>query len=156
MDEEAFEAQKEFEYVVVRQYDLWWRDLLRVAERVREHGARPWIWSDYAWSHRDPYLERMPLSMLQSNWYYGREWDPARPEVRTYLDLDAKGFEQMPCGTTWSYRENLIDTVRFCTSELSPDRIRGFVQTSWKPTIESCRAAHIAALDMLREARRRS
>ena len=43
---------EEFAYAVVRQYELWWHDFEFFVKQVERRGARPWIWSDYAWRAR--------------------------------------------------------------------------------------------------------
>jgi hypothetical protein len=48
MDEENLDVQRDYEHVVIRQHDLWWRDLYFLVEQVERAGSRPWIWSDYA------------------------------------------------------------------------------------------------------------
>ncbi len=70
MDEEAASYQANMEYAVMRQHDLWWRDLQLFSDAVDQTGARPWIWSDHAWRHPDTYYAKMPKRLLQSNWYY--------------------------------------------------------------------------------------
>ena len=116
-DEENFELQKGYRHCVVRQGDLWWHDLLLLAGMSERLGMRPWIWSDYAWFHRDEFLKRMPRSVLQSNWYYGREFDlnklaedPVHVKyhhdvhVKTFVDLEKAGFDQVPCGSNITAR----------------------------------------------------
>ena len=71
MDEEDTKNQRDYQYMVVRQHDLWWHDFLFLCGEVEKKGVRPWIWSDYFWHFPDLFLERMPKSVLQSNWYYG-------------------------------------------------------------------------------------
>lgn len=97
------------------------------------HGARAWIWSDYLWHHRDEYLRRMPKSVLQSNWYYrtdfseeicsrermeGRIMASAWPEAvagpSAFIDLEAAGFDQVPCGSIWATEDNMAALVPFC------------------------------------------
>ena len=73
-DEETAEHQREYAYAVVRQHELWWHDFEFFVKQVERRGARPWIWSDYAWKHGEEFLKRMPKSVLQSNWYYGKEF----------------------------------------------------------------------------------
>lgn len=46
-DEETWYHHTWYEYVVLRQHDLWWRDFLWFVEQVESRGARPWIWADY-------------------------------------------------------------------------------------------------------------
>ena len=44
-----------------------------------KRGVRAWCWSDKIWHAKDDFLKRMPKSVLQSNWYYGRNFDLNRP-----------------------------------------------------------------------------
>ena len=63
----------------------------------------PWIWSDCYNGHRNEFLRRMPKSVLQSDWYYGGDFDPkSSMAARAYLQLDKAGFDQVPCGSNWA------------------------------------------------------
>jgi hypothetical protein len=154
MDEETADNQTSYEYVVVRQYDLWWHDFDFYAQEVTRGGARPWIWSDYVWRHPEDFYARMPKTVLQSNWYYGAEFGPKVHAVKAYLDLEARGYDQAPTGSNWSTPENFEKTVVFCAEHLAKERLTGFLQTSWKPTLEACRARHFQAIEQLGRARK--
>jgi len=93
MDEETYPHQQHFEYVVVRQFDLWWHDLLFLVEQVEKGGSRAWIWSDYLWHYPEVFWARMPKSVLQSNWYYGESFSTDIGYVKAYLDLEGHGYE---------------------------------------------------------------
>ena len=67
--------------------------------------------------------------------------------VGTYLDLDKAGFEQVPTASNWSAVENFKATVDFCRKNVDPSRLRGFLQTPWKPTVERFREHHMQAID---------
>ncbi|HIE15024.1 TPA: Tat pathway signal protein, partial [Candidatus Bathyarchaeota archaeon] len=136
MDEETAQHQRNYEYVVIRQFDLWWQDLLFLVREVEKRGVRSWIWSDYVWRHPEEFFKRMPKSVLQSNWYYGAEFNEKIDYVKAYLDLDAHGYDQIPTGSNWSVAENFEKTVQFCLTRLSKDHLLGFLQTVWKPTME--------------------
>jgi hypothetical protein len=151
MDEEEQKHQRTFEYVVLRQYDLWWRDFRFLVEQVEKAGSRTWIWSDYVWEHPEPFWEKMPHSVLQSNWYYGGAFGPDVKEVRAYLDLDTNGFDQIPTLSNWTTPDNIPGTVRFCREHLSPERLKGFLLAPWRPTLEACRDRHLDALDRFAE-----
>jgi hypothetical protein len=153
MDEETFAHQKLYKYSVIRQYDLWWADLYFLFEQVEKHGVRPWIWSDYYWHHPEIFLEKMPKSVMQSNWFYGNQFDPQNMEVRAYLDLDQHGFEQIPAGSNWSHPENFGQTVEFCRANLTPSRVKGFLQTTWFPTIAACQDRLFEAIDLAGKAK---
>lgn len=38
MDEEVYENQKDYDYVVIRQNDLWWKDFYYLVDCVEQHG----------------------------------------------------------------------------------------------------------------------
>lgn len=148
MDEENYPNQKYHEYVVIRQYDLWWRDFLFYVEQVEKGGSRPWMWSDYAWDHPDLFFKKMPKSVLQSNWYYGT-FEKDSVAIKTYQALDEHGYDQVPTGSNWTTPKNFGLTVDYCTKHIAPERLLGFMQTSWKPTLEACRKLNIEAIEQV-------
>ena len=84
------------------------------------------------WEHKDEFLARMPRTVLQSNWYYENEFALAkikekhRAEVETYETLEKARYDQMPCGSTYSCRENFGKTIDHCRSVVKGDRLKGF------------------------------
>ena len=157
MDEETARHQRYYEYVVIRQYDLWWHDLLFFVEQVEKGGVRPWVWSDYVWEHPDLFYARMPHTVLQSNWYYRPAFDDAEGEdanrVRAYRELEAHGFDQVPTGSNWTTPDNFGRTVAYCRQHIAPQRLLGYLQTVWKPTLEECRERHMQAIQLVGQAR---
>lgn len=151
MDEETYNHQKNYGYAVIRQGDLWWHDLYFLIEQAEKHGARAWMWSDYMWEHPELFLKKMPKSVLQSNWYYGRfsgrELDS--PGVTAYQLLEENGFDQVPTGSNWSCSENFGRTVEHCSRIIAPGRLKGFLQTPWKPTLAEQKYRHFEAADLL-------
>ena len=116
---------------------------------MAKRGVRPWVWSDYVWDHADAFFEHMPRSVLQSNWYYGKEFGPDIAHSQAYLDLALHGYDQIPTGSNWSSEENFARTVAYCREHVAPERLLGFMQTVWKPTLEVCRERHMQALDLV-------
>jgi hypothetical protein len=154
-DEETYDHQAKYGYVVVRQGETWWKDFLFFVEQVEKNGSRPWIWSDYYWHHPEEFMDRMPRSVLQSNWYYSENFDPASVSVvQAYLDLDKAGFDQIPTGSNWASDINFQKTVEFCAENLSSNRLKGFLQTPWKPTLAPAREHHMRALDQVGTAKK--
>lgn len=153
MDEETAQHQQHYGYVVVRQYDLWWHDLYFLFEQVEKGGVRPWVWSDYLWHHPDVFWQKMPRSAVQSNWYYGAAFSDDTTEVKAYLDLEAHGYDQIPTGSNWSSDVNFERIVRYCREHISSQKLLGFLQTIWKPTLEACRERHMRAVDQVYRAR---
>lgn len=162
MDEEDAGYQRGLQYAVMRQHDLWWHDLSYLVDETTKAGARPWVWSDHAWRVPDEYYERMPQSVVQSNWYYGTTFTDSdhkrpRPLARdehhlAYLDLDEHGYDQIPTGSNWTVPENFELTVEYCTRELDPARLLGFLQTPWKSTEPVNRDHHLQAIDAVTRA----
>ena len=138
-DEETPGHQRSFELAIVRQGELWWHDFLWFAKVTEKTGCRPWIWSDYVWNHKDEFLKRMPKSVLQSNWYYGKSFTPSEmgdrgKYVEAYEWLDKAGFDQVPTGSNWSCDTNFADTVKFCDAKCDANLIKGYMMAPWTRT----------------------
>lgn len=165
MDEETYENQRAFQHIMIRRGDLWWNDLARMIARVERHGSRAWVWADAAWHDPQEYLARMPQSVVQSNWYYepvftGDESGRPKPvshdgqtAFMTYLDLDEHGFEQIPTASVFGAYDNLAATVEYCASRLDPDRLLGFMHSTWVPPTAGTRDLHLRMLERVAEAR---
>ena len=152
MDEETPQHQRYNEYVVLRQHDLWWRDLYFLIDRVESGGSRAWVWSDHLWRHPETFLKKMPTSVLQSNWYYSRYFGLKGLRgtyVKAYLDLEAHGYDQVPTGSNYSNDVNFKRTVAFAKRRIAPERLKGFLQTTWLSTRERNRKHHEEAVDQV-------
>ena len=93
----------------------------------------------------------MPKSVLQSNWYYGAQFDPAKMGdrsfyVEAYEWLDKAGFDQMPTGSNWSCDTNFADTVRFCDAHCDKSRIKGYFMAPWTRTFAIHEAKSMEAI----------
>jgi len=154
MDEESMNAQRYYEYIVIRQYELWWNDFFFFVEQVEKAGARAWVWCDHwvraegqGWEYPKKSFEKMPRNVLLSHWYYGDNFR-RKEDVQTYLELEKLGYEQVPCGSNVSSGCNLERTVRFCTKHVSAKRLLGFLHAPWQPTVEAFRAYHIKGMEL--------
>lgn len=157
MDEETYTNQKYNTYAVVRNRDLWWNDLYFFVDLIEKKGVRSWVWSDYIWNHEEDYLKKMPKSVLQSNWYYGtflKEQGTEETErmIRGYRILEENGFDQVPTGSNWARVSNFQETVDFCTKNIGKERLKGFLQASWMPTVKERKYRHFEAVDLVRQA----
>ncbi len=153
MDEETAAHQRDYAIAIMRQHELWWEDFAVLVRQCEKGGARPWIWSDYEWRHPDLFFKNMPKSVLQSNWYYGTRFKDGMDHVKAYLELEEHGYDQVPTGSNWSNPVNFERTVAYCKKRIPRPRLKGFLQTSWKPTLEACRDRHLAAIEQVAEAR---
>ncbi len=155
MDEETANHQRFALYAVMRQHQLWWNDLYFFINEVERSGVRAWIWSDYLWHHPDIFFKKMPRSVLQSNWYYGRVFNCRINYVKAYIDLEEHGYDQIPTGSNWSYPENFEKTVSYCFRRIATERLPGFLQTVWLPTLKKFQKNHINAIRAVYKARKK-
>ncbi len=161
MDEETPSYQKHFDYIALRQNDLWWGDLYFYLGEVTKKGARPWVWSDYVWHHPEKFFKMMPKSVVQSNWYYGENFDLVQMDenrqnyVKAYIDLETEGYDQIPTASNdQNNAKSIGNTVEFCRKHIDDKRLLGFLQTFWMPTIEEFRNPILQAIDLVGEARK--
>ena len=159
MDEEDYETQKLYDYVVIRQNDLWWHDLYYFVDCVEKHGARAIMWSYYARSNPDEFIEKCPKSVIQSVWYYLYEFEgdisPENEEkVRPFKLLSEAGFDLMPTGSIEFVNDNLEMMAAFCKKHIAPERLVGFMQTTWESVEPQWEDYLVRGAKSLREARR--
>ncbi len=152
MDEETAAHQRNYLYVVIRQHALFWHDLNWLAAQVERHGVRPWIWSDAIWNHEEAFLREVPKSILQSNWYYGDEFNPPHQYVEAYRTLDRHGYDQVPTCSNWANDTNTAHTLEWCRKEMDSERLFGFLTAPWKPTLPEWREHHLKAIEQMKAA----
>ena len=152
MDEEDYGNQKYYEHVVIRQYDAWWRDFLLLVAQVEKGGARAWIWSDYVWHHPELFYQKMPKSVVQSNWYYDAKFDPQKAVVKAFRELDQHGYDQIPTGSNYYNSTNFELLAEECRRSLGAGHLLGFLQTPWKQTVEKYRQRHMEAIEQVARA----
>jgi hypothetical protein len=144
MDEEKARNQIGNDYVVLRQNDLWWGDLYFFIGEVEKNNVRPWIWSDYSWYDADTFFKKMPKSVLQSNFWYGTEFDLNKLDeldkkiVGLYKNLEMRGYDQIPCGSNHLSPDCFGLTVGYCKDLIDASRLYGFLTASWRPTLSPC------------------
>ena len=151
-DEEKIEYQSASHFAVARHDELWWHDLLWFNDVVKKAGMRTWMWSDYGWEHKDAFIARMPRDILQSNWYYYHVDGETKPtnldRIKFFEDLEKAGFEQIPCGSAYAWKNNLAELVRFCRGRFggSP-RLKGFMLAPWTRTWKRFHERNVKALE---------
>lgn len=152
MDEEDYKNQSSFEYVTIRQGDLWWKDFYYLVELVEKNNSRPWIWSDYVWDNEEIFFKKMPKSVLQSNWYYRNDFAESKKarEVIFYDKLDKNGFDQVPTGSNHSTNQNFELTVDYCKKNIDASRLKGFMQSVWRPTLQPCKQKQFEAIEQVK------
>ena len=136
-DEEGLDCQAKYDYVVIRQNDLWWHDLIYLAGCVEKNGARALVWSDYARHRPDEFVEKLPKSVIPVNWYYFKDYgegisEEMRIRVAPFDILEKHGFDQFPAGSIVYFKENMELLVKYCKEHISEDHLLGFMQTTWE------------------------
>jgi len=144
MDEETWPIQKNYEYVVIRQGNVYWRDFYHLVDCVEKEGVRAWIWSDLMWDHMDEFLSKMPKSVLQSNWYYKRDvFNPTSEKdilrMRCFDILDEHGFDQVPTGSNYREFPNMKLLGEYSVEHIAEERLLGLMQAPWYPTVNNNR-----------------
>lgn len=155
MDEETAHHQRFALYAVMRQHQLWWHDLYFLVNEVEKAGVRAWVWSDYLWHHSEIFFKKMPKTVIQSNWYYGKFFNRKINYVSAFLELEKHGYDQIPTGSNWSNQENFEAMVSYCIRRIAPERLLGFLQTTWLPTLPLFEKKHLNAINLIARAKRR-
>ena len=138
-DEEVYENQKDYDFVVIRQNDLWWHDLYFFDDCVRANGVRTMMWSDYARHKPQEFIEKCPKDIVQCVWYYfnefGKEGLTPENEIRVRpIDIfENAGFDQLPTGSCEYFKENFELLVKYSKESVSDEHLLGFMQTTWEP-----------------------
>ena len=125
----------------VRHEDLFWHDAYLLFDTCEQCCVRPWVWADRYHSNTAGYAARMPRSVMQSNWFYGylRDVPPENRSkydwIHTYEQLDALGYDQIPCCSTVEQPYNPLQTVAHGQEKLDPQHLRGFMVAPWVHTV---------------------
>lgn len=151
MDEENESNQSDYDMIIIRQNELYWGDLYFLIGEVEKRGSRPWVWQDYVRYYPEKFSKMMPKSVLQSNWYNGKNFDEkTNKEVKAYQTLEALGYDQVPGGSNYydGTEENILNNVQFCVKNIADQRLLGFIQSPWKHTIEENRAHLLKSIEL--------
>lgn len=166
MDEENEQNQHEYSHAVIRQHELWYSDLTFYAEEITTRGSRPWMWSDKVWEDEHNFIQKVSRDIVQSNWYYGLDFGGKREplpgeenfqepsHIEWFEKLDRAGFDQAPAGSNFANTQNMELLVAHCSSVIAPQRLLGFLQTTWYPTVDSETERLVAAVEQLGDARK--
>lgn len=157
MNEEGESSQKLLDFACYRQYEMLWNDMNFMFDCVREKGVRPWIWADTAWSDFEGFVENVGKDVLVSPWYYAHMFsDPAAPLIDeplhvaqrdSYKKLTEAGYDIVPSATNdLSLNYNLDHQIRFSAENAVAERVKGFLITCWRQTIERHKYRYFAAL----------
>jgi hypothetical protein len=158
MDEENEANQRGFDMIIIRQNELYWGDFYFLIGEVEKRGSRPWVWQDYIRYYPEKFARMMPKSVLQSNWYNLTDFDKPQTNksVKAYVDLETLGYDQVPGGSNYfkNTEKCMFNNVKFCTENVSDQRLLGLIQSPWKHTIEENRQPILASIGQIGEAKK--
>jgi hypothetical protein len=113
------------------------------------------------WNNPDQFFKKMPKSVVQSNWYYGENFDLGQMNgnelkyIKSYIDLETHGYDQISTGSYHADNEKSIsNTVQFCKKHIEDSRLLGFLQSLWKPTIEEYRERILKGIELTGDAKK--
>lgn len=158
-DEEVYENQSKYDYVVIRQNDLWWHDLKFFNDCIKANGVRAMMWSDYARHKPQEFVEKCPKDIVQCVWYYFNEFgkEGLAPEneirVRPIDILEDAGFDQLPTGSIEYYKENFELLVKYSKESISDNHLLGFMQTTWESVTPEWKEYLIDSTRVIKSAR---
>ena len=171
-DEEQMEWQRKSAHVTCRQNELWWHSLYKFIGAVESHGVRPWMFSDYGWSHPE-FIKKCPKSVLQCPGYYNEDVQGYviekmkkgyQPRLKIFIDLTRAGFDIVALPTNWvspklrasgrtENSDNAAEMVKFCRANVVPERLKGYLMAPWlECKTESSFRLNCAGMDQLADA----
>ncbi len=155
MDEEVMSVVELHNISIIRQGELYWHDQNKLFSRVEKNGMRPWIWADYVWhtaERRDAFLANMTKDVLLSNWYYHDFKEDSGIWQRCYQGfelLEKHGFDQFPTASNHAFDENMDLLVDHCNKKIAPERLKGYMMTTWAATVEEKREKHFEGIKIM-------
>ena len=143
--------------MVMRQGELWWHDINWFVREVEKHGARAWVWSDYARRHpMAEFAKKMPRTVVQNPWNYSAKAPFGENKlIQLYSKLTDAGYDVIPCGSNcYAYLDNFPAMADYCVKALPREHFKGMLMAPWIKTIEPYRRLHWQAADHIAEADR--
>ena len=142
---------------IARQGELWWHDLQFFIDEVSRHGARTWMWVDHIAkeSEHTKAYERLPKSVVLSPWYYQEVYDKDKTwQVKAMHELNARGFEMIPCGSNHYFTEDSMELlVSYCEEHFDRSLIPGYLCAPWVGIEPYFRNRNLKAAESVKRAR---
>ena len=145
-----------YQFIVVRKRELWWRDFLATVQFVRDTGARAWCFSDQAWYDPDLFEKLMPKDVVQCPWNCVKH--EKYPQWLTSIDkIGEMGFDVIADCATYpgshvkpdpSGLENIYTPIdrkdpetqtkkmmAYCSEKIPAANLKGFIVCPWVLTV---------------------
>lgn len=141
MDEELPHNQSAYGFMAVRAAPLWLEDFNCMLAACEKENARPWIWADYFYEHKELFATKIPKTVILSNPFYrllsgpNGESGELAYRYRAFFEMAELGFDQIPATTTWNNTLNTRQVMRALTDKELPNII-GWMSAPWMNTTE--------------------
>lgn len=145
-----------YQYVVVRKGELWWKDFLYTVDCVRNAGSRAWCFSDQFWYEHDLFVKYMPRDVVQCPWNCVPS--KSHPEwMKSIEEIGEMGFDVIAdcatypgnavksdpggLGRTYTHIDRAkedTETRRMmahCEKHIRPEHLKGFIVCPWVLTV---------------------
>lgn len=140
LDEEtSLDCHRIRENTIMRGERLLWEDYHHLMDCCRKNGARPWMWADYQWSHKDLFPKMVDKDVMISNWFYSefKDYDKSfflYDAIDAYQALDKLGYDQIPTCSRYDNTINCFETAVHCRKNISSGHLKGFLVAPWVRT----------------------
>ena len=136
LDEERFDLQQRFPFAVIRTPHQQIEDANRLFKICLDKGVRPWMWIESrcieSFGGEEYFRTHIPKEVLISNWFYHNVNKPQyKDRVELYKKLGEWGYEQVPTSSTYNYRLNSRQTMRYCKENVKDESLAGFMTACW-------------------------
>ena len=147
MDEETAEHQYNLDYVVLRQYDLWWHDLYFFLDRVQGEGVTAIVYGDRMWGRSEDFIKGMPTTPIIANRYDG-QLDPEK--LSSYETLAKDTYRQLPAYVGEPNAQNLSMLDEYTKKVIPDDKLLGCILIADAVCVPSRRDEIFAAADAVK------
>lgn len=145
MGDENAQAQNGYGHLIIRQVNLYWREMYQMWDVLFKKGVRPWISSEYYSRYPKAFLAKMSPEVLISAEYAGRLYLPdpldvhqTPPEQTAFETLISCGYDFIPEITIAGWRQTPNDMFRFAADALAEDKhFKGILASSQMATTQS-------------------
>ena len=156
MDEESSSFSEDRDFVVVRQGDAWWHDLLFYIKVCDEIGARPMMWTSTVKTRgMERFYRTVPKNMVVCTGIYSYldiPIDSTVEELLMSVDIAKHGYDIMPNGSNWACDTNMRDLANWTEAHV-PDKskIFGYMVSPWLPPLPVHERQIARAIDQLED-----
>lgn len=154
MGDEYADAQKYYGHCIIRNVNIFWREMYQMWDALSAHGVRPWISSEYYQRYPKAFLAKLSPEVLLSVEYSSRLYpeDPMgirsiSSEQKLFKELCRSGYDFIPEVTVHGIRQTANDVFWYADRNFrGNERFKGIMAVSDMATVETAQYGimHIA------------